>query len=177
MIDWNAFDWPTFGSLMQALSGGIVGGLAVLGAYKIGLRQVSIIEAQTEILAKQADIEAKRLTHELYERRYKTYDTALRYVVECVESTDQRPRPEIRDQFIRALGESQFLHDANVTKELVEIRTIVEATYAIRRDMWSYDQGNDAYPEGYAEKERELRSWLRERVRTLPALFSDLVVT
>ena len=183
VIDWNAFDWPTFGSLMQALSGAVVGGFAVLGAYKVGLRQVGITSrqadiaaSQTDILAQQVAIETKRLAHELYERRYKTFDATAAFLIEAANKTQLKPSPDIESRFLVAVGESIFLHPPQVTAELKELYAKVHNAYSLRRKMAESFARHRAYEAGDPEIEYELQNWMNERISTLHSLFPHLVL-
>lgn len=183
MIYWNEFDWPTFGSLVQALSGAVVGGFAVFGAYKIGLRQVGITSqqadisaTQTDILAQQVAIETKRLAHELYERRYKTFDASAAFLVEAANKTHLQPSGNIESRFLIAVGESIFLHPAQVTTELKQLYAKVHSAYTLRRKMAESFAAHQAYEAGDPEKEYELQGWMNERISTLHSLFPHLVL-
>ena len=181
MIDWHAFDWPTFASLMQALSGLFVGVAAVVGAVTIGQRQAGISERQadiadrqTQILAKQVELEQRKLASDLYDRRYASYDAAAAFLVEAATRNSPRPTSELDQRFLIAFQESRFLFRPEVHAALEEINNRVQAEYALRRKMTADQERTGRYADG--DPERELRSseWLRNRINNLHELFPEL---
>lgn len=95
MIDWNAFTWDAFATLITAL----VGLLAVGGAIYVGIKQAGIAKAQTEIAGRQTAILHRQV--ELEEVKLSTTIGILRSMpsTKTTESSSL-PRPATRSQSI-----------------------------------------------------------------------------
>jgi hypothetical protein len=119
-INWAALDWP---SIATAYAGTI----AVVGATFVGIRQAEITkrqagiaEAQNEILARQAEIEAQKLKADLFDRRFATFEAVVDFLLNVRAYGEDDCAPG-RVRFFSKLRESQFLFSPSVYNDLIEI--------------------------------------------------------
>lgn len=93
-IDWAAFSWEAFATLVAGLA-------AVLGAVVVALRQQRILKHQTTI-------ERLKLRSETFDRRWEIYQTASSWLLDWWQR-EHTPNRELDKQFVFALEKSKFL--------------------------------------------------------------------
>jgi hypothetical protein len=146
LIEWSAFDWPSFATLMT-------GGFAVLAAYLVGRRQ-------TDIQSRQADIQEAMLRSDLFDRRYNVFERAERFIREILQKADD-PSPETQREFLIAMGEARFLFSPKVREGLDEIWR-KQTQHHLHRVTAEH------------EKEHVVFQWLAARFTNLPELFDEM---
>lgn len=146
-IYWCAFDWQSFSTLMT-------GGLAVLAAFVVGLKQTGIQHRQTKI-------QEAMLRSDLFDRRYKVFERAEQFIREILQSADD-PSPEAQRDFIIAIGESRFLFEPRVKDGLDEIYGKWADFHALKAS------------EQNPKNELIAQKWFYERFRSLPDLFDEM---
>ena len=159
LVDWHAFDWQSFSTLMT-------GGLAVLAAYVVGRRQ-------TEIQSRQANIQEAALRSDLFDRRYKVFERAEQFLREILQHADD-PSPETQRDFVVAMGESRFLFGRPVRDGLDVIWKRWAGFHALKVTMNHLFERQGHYGEGNPEKERVELEWFMEQFSSLPHLFDEL---
>lgn len=130
MINWNAFDWPSFATLttgLAAVFGATVVGLKQAGIAKrqadITERQAGITERQNIILDRQTKLEELQLKSDLYERRLAIFEVTESYIIGVMNAAT-RPPDTLVMEFQRAIDRSHFLFRPEVAKELGYIRKL-----------------------------------------------------
>lgn len=166
VIDWSAFSWEAFATLATGLA-------AVAGAIVIGLKQVRITGRQTAILNQQAELEKKRLAHDLYDRRYKVFETTALMLHGMLGGIDPVQK-KVQNDFLVALVESRFLFEPAVASALDEIWSKFVSKEYLEKKMQRDHDARGEYSIGDPDKELEINTWLDERIRTLPDLFHQL---
>lgn len=184
MINWTAFDWPTFGALSQALSGLFVGIAAVVGAVKVGLkqsaiaaRQADITERQTLIMEKQVDLDSKNLAHQLYERRFAMYQSAADFLVTSTPSTCVEVDRESQMTFLKSMMECRFLFPPTVFEQMRELNFNIEKTIAIRHRLKENKYEFSDSRDQDIELVKAQTAWLSRRITTLIDVFPQLILT
>ena len=171
MIDWHAFTWEAFATLVTGLA-------AVIGAVWIGLRQVAITrrqtkiaDRQTSILAYQAEIADLAVRSDLFERRFEVYDRIDRFLTEA--STGK---------FVREVLFDASLLSAQRTAKLIFPPQVYDGINELWQKAYELSRANrtadDNYPDGILPDEListigNLVNWLAHRQDTLPELFGN----
>ncbi len=113
MADVCSWDWQAIGGIWQGCATLVVGVGAVIGAYRIGNRQITLSRKQTEI-------QIASLNEALFDRRLRVYQAALRYLLEG-RGGDGYVSAETTDQFTDALLTAPFLFDESVVAFMKQI--------------------------------------------------------
>lgn len=178
MIDWHGFDWPSFAALMGALASLIVGIVAVVFAYRVGIRQAGIAERQADILSRQVALEEASLKAELFERRLATYEIAADFVLHLSDLGDSDEGKARFAHYAMKMRESQFLFGPDVYAALVEIWEAGNRLRVARATSISlHAEGLPRDPKLGATFD-ELMQWSMKRLETLHEVFRpDLEVS
>ena len=159
LIDWCAFTWEAFATLVTGL-------LAVGGASLIGFGQMKIQE-------KQVDLQDLALRSDLFERRYSVYERVREFVVEICQTADS-PEWETQQNFFVAKGEAKFLFDDKVVEGVDEIWKRACDFRALKQTMNRIYSNEGHYGDGNVDKERDASEWWSDRLITIPDLFDQL---
>lgn len=161
----------------EAVATFVTGGLAVLGAVIVGWRQIGIVQEQTAIASRQADIlgEQVRLEklafHEsMFDRRMGVYEGIQAYLVSIVRTAAEPPR-DAEIAFLEALGRARFLFRTEVSDGLREIWKEACSFSALKSVMSHTYRAEGHYGQGNPDKEAVMLSWFNERLERLPDLF------
>ena len=171
MINWQAFDWPSFATLIGALATLIVGVAAVYGAFKVGLKQAGIAARQADIMSRQVALAESSLKAELFERRLATYEVSADFVLHLSDLGDSEEGKARFAHYAAKMRESQFLFRPEVYRALVEIweagnRLRVARATSISR----HEEGLPRDPK-LGTTIDELIQWSMARLDTLPEVF------
>ena len=177
MIDWNAFTWDAFATLMTAL----VGLFAVSGAIYVGIKQAGIAKAQTEIagrqtaiLHRQAELEEVKLRADIFDRRFKVYEAAADAIMGVILIDDVTVNTKRRRRFGIATNQSQFLFRSGITEALKEIEVKLNDLGQVRSSLAQAKNSDVEFDMNFLNgQEGELIHWLAGRVNSLPDLFGD----
>lgn len=112
-IIWEA--WATLG----------VGIAAVIGAFKIGIKQAKIAEKQTKILQSQVDQDRLQLRADLYDRRVAIYSAIKDYAFRA--STGNAVPMDVQRPFYEALNASRFLFGPELQAWIQELHEVAIA--------------------------------------------------
>lgn len=110
VISWEA--WATLAA----------GSAAVIGAYRIGLRQIATAERQTEIANRQVDQQRLQIRADLYDRRVAVYSAIREYAFRA--STGNQVPADVQRSFFEALNGSRFLFGAELQSWVQELHTV-----------------------------------------------------
>jgi len=146
VIDWYAFDWPSFATLATGV-------LAVGAALIVGWRQARILD-------RQAALQEFALRSDLFNRRYKVLESTEKFLREILQHADD-PSVETTREFQMAIGEARFLFSPRVREGLDEIWR-QQAQHHLHRVT--------AEP----AKERVVFQWFVARFTSLPELFDEM---
>ena len=171
MIDWDKFDWPSFAALMGALASLIVGIVAVVFAYRVGIRQAGIAERQADILSRQVALEEASLKAELFERRLATYEIAADFVLHLSDLGDSDEGKARFATYAMKMRESQFLFGPDVYAALVEIWEAGNRLRVARAASISLYDDNLAFDPKLSATIDELIKWSMKRLETLHEVF------
>lgn len=163
--------------ILTAIVGlGAIGGAIVVGLKQTGItdRQADIADRQTAILQAQVELEAQKVAHDLYERRYRAFDVSAILINEAIRGVDEEMPAQIRDDFLIALSESRFLFPEDVHQALLEIWTKTNRAFFLTRKMKMDYFADQEYAEGDSEEQLEINLWFIERMRTLHEAFPQL---
>ncbi|MBV8888866.1 MAG: hypothetical protein JO267_06325 [Alphaproteobacteria bacterium] len=99
----------------------IAAGAAVFVTWRLGKSQLNISEEQKAIAYQQMKLAADRLQLDRYDRRFRIYNEARRFIIEDI-LRNGRVSDHALMEFIGGTGDSIFLLDAQVTNYLMKIR-------------------------------------------------------
>lgn len=171
MIYWSQFDWSSFATLVGAGVALVVGILAVIGAVRVGNKQVAIVAKQSEILDRQVALQEAGLRAELFDRRMAVYEAAIDFLHHLSDSINEEPGKGRLQTFVTKYRESQFLFGPEVHAAMNEIAEKGNDLRATR------NAGQALHKKGLLSKSEievrfhELISWSLERARTLHEVF------
>jgi hypothetical protein len=159
MINWHAFSWEAFATLMTGI-------LAVGAAFAVGRRQLSIQE-------KQASLQELELRSDLFDRRYAVYDNVRKFLLHIIRDA-QYPSSEIERDFLMAMGEAKFLFGNKVQAALQEMWERVGNYRVLKMEMERIYQDEGHYGDGNPKREHDLFIWISGRFSDLPDIFEEL---
>lgn len=163
IIHWAAFDWPSFATLAA-------GGMAVIGATAVGLRQARIADRQREILERQTKLTELALRHELFDKRYAVYQTTARFLkAQLSHRNDERDFIELN--FLEATQEARFLFRSSVSEYLERIWGRSAELEEIRDELGQGLAAGSQPDEERRALSRSLRRSLREDLKNLADVF------
>ena len=110
LINWCAFSWEAFATLATGLA-------AVVAAWRVGRKQVMILDRQTAI-------QEQTLRSELFDKRFHVYRQA-RALLEYARFNIQPAPEELHNAYLQGMLESRFLFDDKVYSHLVKLRSDV----------------------------------------------------
>jgi hypothetical protein len=165
IVDWASFSWEAFSTLFTGI-------LAVGGAIYVGRRQVGISDRQSQILERQASLDALKYRSELFERRFEVYEATARYLGATLAQGDQ-PERDVERRFLVAMDASKFLFAPQVAQNLDAIWKECCAFFATKRVMESNYRQTGSYGEGMPDKELKQITALNDRFQKLSELFGD----
>lgn len=145
--------------------------MAVAGAVWVGLRQARISAKQTEILGNQVHLDELTLRHELFDRRWKVYQTTESFLAFILREADY-PEEQMFD-LARAVAHARFLFRSAVRDELDAIFKKSLSFRTLKKRMQTTFDAEGHYGEGNPEREHDELAWFHERLKTLPDLFGD----
>ncbi|WP_295217348.1 hypothetical protein [uncultured Brevundimonas sp.] len=137
--------------------------LAILFAYRVGKNQVAIAKAAHEL-------ESERVRAELYERRAEVYGAARKYVntillVGRIPGFGNAYDVSIHQNFMEALGASEFLFDDNVATIMDRISQTALRFHTLEQVSKSALADPDGYGPETMEKLHNQLMELKEAVR------------
>jgi len=164
------------GILTAVVGLGAIGGAVVVGIKQAGItaRQADIADRQTAILQAQVEVEQKRIAHELYERRYKAFDTSVAVILAVLQGNLDELPEKARNDFLVAMQESRFLFPSTVYDELDDIWKKAVAATSLNRKMRMDHARTGAYGPDDPQKQYDLGVWADQRLRTLHEVFPQL---
>jgi len=149
IIAWDA--WATLAA----------GSAAVVGAYRIGLRQIATAERQSEIANRQVEQQRLQLRAELYDRRVAVYSAIREYGFRA--STGNPVPAEIQRSFYEALNGSRFLFGAELQAWVQELHSVaVRLQVAMERLTRANSPITDKMIDAVEERQDELSAILKE---------------
>ncbi|MBO6689528.1 MAG: hypothetical protein JJ931_04290 [Henriciella sp.] len=104
-IDWSAFSWEAFATL-------VAGSSAVIGAVFVASRQQKILKHQSEI-------ERLKLRSDTFELRWSVYQTTIDWLRHWYQH-ENVPAIDLHNEFMMAMERSKFLFRPAVYKKLRE---------------------------------------------------------
>ncbi|UZK70786.1 hypothetical protein OKW76_07120 [Sphingomonas sp. S1-29] len=171
MMQWSAFDWPTFASLMQALTGLIVGLAAVIGAYRIGKRQ-------TRILENQVYLERSKLAHDLFEKRYRVYSAIDRLLRTIIEEKPDALSKDLLEEVDVAYSQASFLFPNETYGQFLQVFSKANQYIEVRRLVRKgISEAPSAHQAELIIKQTKLYEEIREQYNSLPEVFPELKLT
>ena len=159
LIDWCAFTWEAFATLMT-------GFLAVGGAFLIGLRQM-------KIQAKQVELQDLALRSDLFERRYSVYERVREFTILAMSIVENQDR-ETEQHFLIARGEAKFLFDDAVVSGVDEIWAKKCELDALTGEMNHIYATEGHYGADNPERKLVALNWFDKRLKSLPELFHEM---
>lgn len=123
VIAWDA--WATFA----------VGTAAVVGAYRVGLRQVGTAERQANIAAAMVEQEQLKLRAEQFEKRSSVYSDIREYG-RCALHDAEIPA-DVQDRFFKALNVTRFLFGEDIRVWVEEMHAAASNYKDIDRLLFS----------------------------------------
>jgi hypothetical protein len=137
-IDWYAFTWEAFVTILAGVLAFVAGGGAIIGTVAIGKRQAAILREQTDIQARLTNIEELKLRSELFEDRFKAYVAVRKWIQFHVShasapgdrgSASEPKEAQIREDYFSALDRARFLFSPSVYANLNRLhRSSMEVT-------------------------------------------------
>jgi hypothetical protein len=164
-IAWTDFTWEAFATLAT-------GALAVGAAVLVGLRQAKISDQQRIILAQQVELDAFRLRHELFERRFAIYEDTQRYISSIFKDGDA-PSDRIQNAYLGTVDKAKFLFKPSVCGDLDEIWKKSQRLFQLKRQFAHAVHGDEEAHQKAAAEEAELLNWLFSRLAKLSEIFGD----
>ena len=161
LIDWCAFDWQSFATLVSGLA-------AVSAAFWVGLRQADIQKRQTKI-------QETALRSDLFDRRFKVFERAEQFLREIIQHADD-PSQETQREFQMAMGESRFLFKQDVRLGLKEIWDKWAGFHALKMNMKHSFLTTGHYGDGNTERDAIALTWFFDRFTNLSELFDELML-
>ena len=161
LIYWTTFSWEAFAALATGL-------VAVIAAWRIGLKQIGIMDRQVASQELAVRIE-------LYDRRYSVFDRARNFILRVMQHGDF-----ITDvtavSFQLAVVESKFLFCQPVYDGLNEIWKEACQLNKIQTDMTHSYNSTRQYGEENINAQVDLNIWFSKTLNNLPTLFSELQI-
>lgn len=158
-VDWQAFDWQSFATLVTGLA-------AVGAAAVIGLKQ-------SRIQQRQASIQDTELRLALFDRRFSVFRRTEQYLREILQHAAS-PSRETEMEFLRAMGEARFLFSPAVLSGLDLVWKQGCEFHALKVVMDRCLQTEGHHGVGNPEKEAAALNWFHEYFRGLPMLFDEM---
>lgn len=163
MLDWLvhpetlpfAIAWDAWATLAA-------GSAAVVGAYRIGLRQIATAERQTEIANRQVDQQRLQIRADLYDRRVAVYSAIREYAYRA--STGNVVPSDVQRSFFEALNGSRFLFGAELQGWVQELHTV-----AVRLQV-----ANERITRTHGAVTDEMLTAVEQRHDQLNAILSEL---
>lgn len=180
MCSWiNCFGTSEAYATIIAAFIGLIGGLsALIGAVWVASRQSRILEKQTDIASRMAEIEELKLRSDLYERRMEIFN-ATRSILSAAALVRKAPgmdrttegdifSPQLLIDFQAAINSAEFLfgEKTNVALEGI-LQLLVELSFA--NEMVDSAVGDDALESRLSSSDRVLKA-----VRDIGFLNSNL---
>lgn len=164
MIDWTAFDWPSFSTLATGLA-------AVVGAVWIGRRQAGIAERQTDLLARQEAWQAISIKADLFDRRLATYEATADFLIHIADiGEDEEVQARTRN-FAAKMRESQFLFQPEVYAALKEIWDVANDLRVSRVNSIARAKGELPRDAELGKRIQGHIEWMFTRLETLADVF------
>jgi hypothetical protein len=118
----------------------------------------------------QVQIARAKLQHDLYDRRYRVFDTTRKLLSEIV--IHQNPSHEDLREFVRGIGDATFLFDTDLTRYLADLQRRALDMYSIHELMNMSPL--DAQRE-FSIRESENFLWLVEQLDTVVDKFKPFL--
>ncbi len=164
-IYWTGFSWEAFATLATGLT-------AVAAAWWVGQKQTAISRRQTEILARQVDLDNSRLRSELFDKRFEVYQD-IEGVISEVARQGGPPDWEHQRRYLAAMHRSKFLFRAEVVDALGVIWKTCCAGFANYSEKTASYAQTGVYGQDHIEKDYQFKIWISEILGSLPEVFGD----
>ncbi len=157
-IEWTAFSWEAFATLVTGLA-------AVGAAWRVGSRQMAILEQQNSLKEQELRIS-------LLQQRLEVYD-AVKAFLDAVCSSSKLPAPDVVLEFKKARTNARFLFSEEINDLLKNI-----STKSMQLDFFTQKNRNPAYwgsqvTESEAKQALEITAWLLDTLQKLHEKFAE----
>lgn len=158
-IYWSAFSWEAFATLATGLA-------AVLGAYRLGGRQIDILSRQTAMQESQIKIS-------IFERRMDVFRAVERLIYETIAACGAVD-DEVEKGFFIAQQEARFLFEKDTTVLLKQVWENYLQLKVYSRVMNEEFEQSNHYGQENIDKKYEALRWLAECSDSLAQHFAAI---
>jgi hypothetical protein len=169
---WFSAHYAFFKDFAGPIATIMAAGAAVFVTWRLGKNQVTVGQQQANTAALQAELADVRLQHDLYDRRYKLYESTKTFVLRVCR--ERAVDTESIFTFVRDTGDAVFLLDADMVNYIDEIR--------VRANRLDFLRSVINLPEYYErratliEEEGQLFLWFVDQFDVLRDKFKPFLV-
>ena len=179
MIDWTAFNWEAFATLVTGFFAALAVLIIGLGQIRIGLvqadiqtKQAGISHRQTQLMERQTRLAEIDQRIVLFDRRMEIYAAFNNYLLAFVQEAAP-PSADLHREMISALLKARFLFQDEVYRRLEVIEKRASKFGFLHRKMKRDYDARGYYEAGDSDREAEDINWMFDTFRTLGDVFGD----